>query len=207
MNKKIFLLFLILLITFSGCTLDSATNIVETLEEHTVFKTVLKIETPLENNITLLEKRFDILGIEIVEKAGDQYTLLSHFPITHETIDTLQSNKIAYILNKNEEEVLSKDDFRGLECLATSINLTLAPNTTDLDIWGEYVWAIDTARYKVWLSTESIDGNAVLSCILDEPNISVLHDFAIAVSRDSSEIEVNIVFIEESIRVTDKMKK
>ncbi len=205
--KKVFFLSMILLITLSGCTLENAQNMVGILEEHTVFKTVLEIETSHEDNVALLEKRFDILGIELVEKAGDQYTVLSHFPITNATIDTLQSNKVAYILGKNDEEVLSADDFRGLECLATSLNLTLAPSTTNLDIWGEYVWTIDNARYKVWLSTESVDGNAVLSCILDDPNIAVLHDFAIAISRDNAEIDVDIVFVEESIQVTDKMKK
>lgn len=212
MKKIIFVFLVFCLIALSGCTMESigksvVSKMTNVLKEHTVFKTVLEIKTSHKDNVSLLEKRFDILGIEIVEKAEDKYTVLSHFPITQETVDSLQSNKVACILDKNGEIILSADDFSDIECSAVNLNLTLVPSVTALDIWGAYTFAIDDDKYEVWVSTEIIDEDIVISCIWDEIDIAVLHDFAIAISRGDTELKANIFFVEESKRVTDKMNK
>ena len=214
--KRLILFFLCFLMLFlSSCveslqTASSEDTELSFLREHTVFKTSVVVTFDSNEDADLLTKRLNILGAEVVEimPQGENvtYTILSHFPVSEDTVEALIMESGAKILKEDGTVVLNSEEVLSVECDIVSLALYVPHSFSREDILGKLVLAINDKEYIRWASTKTNGAQCYLDCSLDEVNVATLHTFAISMYPEDFLGNVSIKISKASERVADKMQ-
>jgi hypothetical protein len=180
------------------------------LQEHTVFKTTIEATFQFDKDADLLIKRLDILGAEVVaitpQGESVTYTILSHFPVTEDTVNALMMESHAQIIKADGTVVLNAKDILSVKCDITSLSLKVPQSISEKNISGKLIFVIGDKEHFIWATTRFNNAQCLVKCTLSETNQTMLHAFAISMHPEDYIGNVNIKVIKTTERVTDKMQ-